>query len=486
MELEKDPLKRKIILESYMTLLEKNITRSNKPQNFIGGMPITLERKDMLNLVSKNSQKNYRYSVTQKVDGTRMFMFVGPVLPEFAQGSQKLRSISFIDRENNIYSLKNTVSRGGKSVILELPQYTKGQLLIDGELVFFDEKGHSYAKLDSHLVKGISFMAFDIIYGPISLELEGLGKEKKLESPSEGAMAGPVGGPMWTYLRRWEILHKLIIPSELNIFKPPLTILFQNTQWFNIELKPLYFINSLEQYGTHIYLSNHQGGLQKDLSSSRRGYYKMLHNDFKKSPNVFIKSPVKLDGLIFTPLDAEYVIGSWKLPGNIQYKWKPTDEQSIDFLIDKPDKSRIVKISDSNKKITEYYLVSILISKGQNNFEPFIIKGQEIKGLIPLDKYSFIRKIIIVNGELKSFTIGEFIFKDSNFILKNFRFDKKKPNALMTALNVWKSIQFPVNINDLNYFLNIDKISHQSSKIDRFKMKTVLSYVDSKNISRLY
>ena len=42
-------------------------------------------------------------------------------------------------------------------------------------------------------------MAFDILYGPISVEYSGPPGDKRLNIGSEGAMAGPIGGKMWPY-----------------------------------------------------------------------------------------------------------------------------------------------------------------------------------------------------------------------------------------------------------------------------------------------
>ena len=44
-------------------------------------------------------------------------------------------------------------------------------MLLDGELVFFDHEGKSHKELDSRYVKGISFMAFDILFGPENIDI---------------------------------------------------------------------------------------------------------------------------------------------------------------------------------------------------------------------------------------------------------------------------------------------------------------------------
>ena len=80
-----------------------NISSSSKNNKFIGGLPITLEQKDIFTLMKKSSNSEYLYTATQKVDGTRFLMFVN----KFTDGE---RNITFIDRNNNLFVPKN-VSR---------------------------------------------------------------------------------------------------------------------------------------------------------------------------------------------------------------------------------------------------------------------------------------------------------------------------------------------------------------------------------------
>jgi hypothetical protein len=500
MELIKDPR----VIKEYDSVKE-NILRKER-DTFIGGLPITLERKDMITLTTG-------YTVTQKVDGTRVLMFVGPDMAERGSGI-KQRKITFIDRRNNFYSLTHQLSRGGTLIHEKLPEYSGTKLLIDGELIFFDDRGQSHDILPLESIKGISFMAFDILYGPISIDTEGVGHEKTVKIGSEGAMAGPIGGKKWTYSDRYEILHKLIVPGYLNNFTPSLSGLFKNTNWFNIEIKPIYYINDITGEGLtnklkdlterlekikelekrsredlnqdevflvesledtessiarwktfkgNLYsLTSNQGALQKDLVKSRKEYYSLIESSLGKKSGIFIKSPVKLDGLIFTPKDAEYILGSWNIPGNTQFKWKPPHDQSIDFLIKK-----------TGKNLGEYGIVELLISKGKDNFEPFRIGNRPAQGLIKKSDFSQVKDLRLNNK--KSFTIGEFVYNGEYFVLRNFRPDKDTPNAFFSAINVWKSIQNPVDINDLSLFLNI-------KQADKKKLKIILNYISRQQL----
>ena len=114
-----------LIEKEYNSLIE-NITREKDFKPFIGGLPVTLERKDLFTLVSKDIKNNYRYTVTQKVDGTRMLLFAG-----YKELSGR-RKIVFIDRNNNFYLPKNFDR-------INLPDFKGPRLLIDGEILVFDK-----------------------------------------------------------------------------------------------------------------------------------------------------------------------------------------------------------------------------------------------------------------------------------------------------------------------------------------------------------
>ena len=417
-----------IVSKEYSEVI-KNITREDSYDKFIGGLPITLERKDIFTLVSKDLQDNYRYSITQKVDGHRMLLFAAQ------KESSGYRKIYLVDRNNDFYIPKNLDK-------LSLPTFNGPRLLIDGEIVIFDnnKEASDNVKIRPEKVHSFAYMAFDILYGPISIEYKGLPNQSKLLIGSEGAFCGPKGGKMWSYKKRYDILHKLIYPSEFNDYRPPLNMAFLSTNWITIEIKPIYFINSLKLAKVIYSIGDNKGYFNSEIRKYRENFYELL-NKIKtergqKTNQLFLN--IKLDGLIFTPFDTEYIIGGpWKKFLNIQYKWKPVEEQSIDFFIEKQGNDTVLLKVRKGKSIITF------TDKVDSRIVPSKVKiTQELK-------------------KVKTGTIGEFTFnnKTKEFELLRIRADKDSPNALSTALNVRNAINKPVDLNIIKKFFIIDKLT---------------------------
>jgi len=513
------------IKEKYEDVINKNITRDKSYSKFIGGLPITLERKDLYTIMSKDLNGNYRYSITQKVDGTRVLLFIytSEIL------NVKSKKIAFIDRNNDFYTLKNSSKTLELIENLKMPKLTT--LLIDGELVAFNNNNQSISINDKNNIKSYSFMAFDILYGPSSIEFTGPPEDKRLQIGSEASMAGPFGGKLWPYKRRYDILMMLLVPNELNNFRPPLTMNFINNNWFIIEIKPLYYINSLQT--TKELYSNPKGFFQTELYNSRKLYYNLI-NDLRvfHNGNKIEMSSVKLDGLIFTPFNTEYVIGGpWKKYLNIQFKWKPIEEQSMDFSIFRDQNNKILlkikKSSPATVSITSNDIISngtigkftfehnsqtfklnnignyevstltevkkiikeskntraapiIYLSMYYNNYNRITLQAVEDSKLI--DVYMDLSTFTIYKDEnatvsentrqeifdknIKNGTIGEFTFdnKINKFKLLKLRPDKTTPNALTTVKNVLNAIRNPVNLEDTKVFFKTSQIKEQTLK----------------------
>lgn len=423
------------LIEKEYNNLINIITREKTFKQFIGGLPVTLERKDIFNILSKDLSGNYRYSATQKVDGTRLLLFAN-----FKKDSG-LRNITFIDRNNDFYTLKNKNRES-------LPDFNGPKILIDGELVTFNNENKITNPTEKYFnIKMFSFMAFDILYGPISIEYSGPPNDIRLNIGSEGSMAGPIGGKKWPYQKRYDILYQLIVPNELNDFRPILSLSFKECSWFVPEIKPIYFINSMKIPKVLYESGNSKAFFQENLIKFRSIFYKLI-NDKVRIKNMYNAEliNVTLDGLIFTPFDTEYVIGGpWKKFLNTQYKWKPTNEQSIDFAIYKESKSYILKIR-----------------KGQS-LTTFTVRKN--------DKYLPAEVTQETHNELsrsktREGTIGEFIYNTSKkqFELLRIRKDKDSPNALSTAINVMNAIKNPVDLDIIKKFFIIDKLNQDGLK----------------------
>lgn len=453
-----------------------NITREKTYDlnKFIGGLPITLEKKDIFTLVSKNLNNDYRYSVTQKVDGTRFLLFAN------YKKSNNERNIVFIDRNNDFY-IPNNFQKN------ELPTFNGPKLLIDGELIAFDNNDKPIDPFDKYYnIKSFSFMAFDILYGPMTIEYSGLPNQKRLIIGNEVSMAGPIGGKMWPYKKRYDILYLLLMPSQINDNRPPLSMAFRNIKWFVLEIKPIYYISALKVKEELYNNNNNEAYFQKNLIKFRRTYYNAINEivkkDTKQLPKIELIN-IKLDGLIFTPFDTEYVLsGPWKKFLNVQYKWKPSEQQTIDFAIVSKENTEVTKKS----KPSDFLLK---VSKG-NTMDVFMTKNALTNEYIPAQFSSnSMQKIFeeknTINRKYKSkqLVIGEFLYdiQRREYVLDRFRFDKDKPNAISTAINVMNAIRNPVNINIIKTFLTISK---KESLTDKKNLLQLLKYMTKSQLLR--
>ena len=436
-----------LIEKEYKNLIT-NITREKDFKQFIGGLPITLERKDIFTILSKDLLGNYRYSVTQKVDGTRLLLFAN------FKKETGLRNLTFIDRNNEFYTLKNRNRE-------PLPNFNGPKVLIDGELVTFNNENEITNPNDKYFnIKMFSFMAFDILYGPISIEYSGPPYQKKLNIGSEGAMAGPIGGKMWPYQKRYDILYQLIVPNELNDFKPILSLSFKNTSWFVPEIKPIYFINALRTTKKLYESENSKAFFQENLTKFRQTFYKLINEQIRlKQTDHAELLNVSLDGLIFTPFDTEYIIGGpWKKFLNIQYKWKPINEQSIDFAIFKEGSKYILKIRKGTN------LTTFTIRKNQNFIPAEVTKETSLE---------------LSKSKTRDGTIGEFIYNTSKqqFELLRLRKDKDSPNSLNTAINVMNAIKNPIDLEIIKKFFIINNLNEKG-------LKQLLTYMNKSKMLR--
>ena len=414
----------------------KNMIARNKTydfKKFIGGLPITLEKKDVHSLATIDPSGKSFYTVTQKVDGTRVLMYVGPKI-----GDNLKRVVCFVDRNMELYTLRDKL----RDVLPYID--VREEILLDGELVFFDSEGASFKELEFSKVSGVSFMAFDILYGPGSINVVNgetvVGQSVSMVMPFDNI---PRSTP-WTYIQRYDILYKLIeTPSYAPDMVPKLTDALKSINWFNLELKPIYFLSQIptEYMFNGIYNEIGSAFLQNSLKISRKAHYKTLKEKYDKgNTDIFASKRLNLDGLIFTSYTTLYTIGTWNKFKNEQFKWKPQTEQTVDLKIKKISNTTANVLVSLNKEEVLF----------QRSYKPVVVK---------VDK-------MIKDGSIVEFKLTP----TEDFEFKDIRKDKTNPNALTTVLNVINSYKNPVFIKDLFYFFNqthkdsIKKMLEYSSK----------------------
>jgi len=409
------------------------------------GMPITLEYKDVNTLLSK--KEGFDYSLTQKVDGQRMAMFIGGGVKHGG------REIVFIDRSWNYYKIKNGDEAALPLIGPSVP--TMPEMILDGEMVFFDAAGNPHKQLDGTQVKAISYMAFDMLYGPSEVStIRELGIAPILKLGQSSSMVIPITGKSilvnakdWSYKRRYDVLYNLIFPNELNNYRAFLPeAIIKEVKWFMVEVKPISPLDKVKEWA-NIYSESGLGKSQTKLSEFRKDFYTKVGG-----AGVFTKKNLNLDGLIFTSNYTLYTIGAWNRPGTTQYKWKPEKEQSVDFLMMKKEGTG----------------VGLYIGDREKNWQ--FIPPKEMSGKEQVHAASKMEK-----GDFATFNdydIGEFnvTLKGGSFVytFMNLRQDKKSSNAKRTADNVLLSVVNPVDINRLSFLLNlIDKPLDSGTKKKR-------------------
>jgi hypothetical protein len=449
-----EPIEDRQLYQKFKDLVRNFLTRNKEfpMKTFIGGLPITLESKDVSKITKVNENGKGVYNVTQKVDGTRYLMYIGPKIePDIT------RIVCFIDRNMKFFRLRNSKNQTLQNID------TKGEILLDGELVFFKADGTSHKYLNSQDIAGVSFMAFDILFGP----REVIFKDDKMELGQHVSMMLPsdeksrVSVP-WTYIQRYDILYNLIsIPKneyqrsiceklKKDCTFPLLQAAFKDVPWFNVEIKPIYNVKDIST-SLDLYTAEKNGYLQRLFRSDRRNFYAEIEYFFGKSAEVFV-NPIELDGLIFTSYDTLYKIGSWNSFGTEQYKWKPNDQQTVDLRI---------KIRNQ--------MSAIVLYRGRDGEQPWRRRDNNEPIVVRVPDISYDGKI----GEFK-------VVSPTNFVFKELRSDKTSPNALYTVLNVVKSILNPVDINDLYYFFNLDN-TENLKKVLKYSPKEKLINCIAKN-----
>lgn len=449
----------------------------------LAGNPIQLNTSNMNSLfeMTENGIKYQDYFVSTKADGLRFMLLIGN------KTISGFRNIYFVDSKMNFWYIG---TKDGGDGIPTIPiSLNVDKCLIDGELLFWGnityKKNKNNEIVEYTLKKNklgkpfIGFLAFDILYGPTNpdyVEQNG-SKFLKFQLGSSGAMLGQKAVGRWPTTRRravletmflntdsplWRYLH---VPGPTNLIKEYSsdiggyeTILKHSN--FTIFISPFENMSKLlETYDLRVY-----GAMIKHLQSSIEKQYYWATIDFLDSVKGGVvdknitrhqielpSTPKKkawgegkgylTDGLILTPAREAYLVGPWTFCNNKQYKWKPIDELTIDFQIGK-------KIGE--KGDTKFYLglIRYPVSKTIKPFE-YEIGGVYFTAVIETTR-SYDKKdkdIVECLCNKKREVNPNYLFFD----LISERFDKEKPNPLLTAISVMNGANIKNELEYLEY-----------------------------------
>lgn len=481
--------------QSYKEIYNSCMVRGkgNLDPKFLGGNPIQLESDNMGSLFEyneNNNKNNYipmynNYFVSTKANGLRFMLMIGN-----QNVVDKSRNIYLVDSKLNFwvirqFGIKGTTIGLNNEIIEDtgyLPpipiELNVDKCLIDGELLFW---GIIKTKIVGNQIKEyiitndgrnpcmIGFLAFDILYGPTNPNYvvdmqEGLDHLTRFQLGQNSGMVGPKAVGRWPTTRRryvleemflnkdsplWSYLHK---PSNSSLITMKYTKIGGNITnvvgpryHFTIFVSP--FINMKELFegrnSTDIY-KYMKNVLNEEVS--KQLYYVDNGNIIITplpgiSKNIIghnMGKGLSSDGLIFTPAYEDYLIGSWTFCGNKQYKWKPSDELTIDFEIgDKVD------IIDNNNM---YYYYGLVRKRNKVNFE-YVINNIPYKAIIQSEEYlgnSIVECLMIYTNDISKYIVFKVIQK---------RYDKLEPNSYLTAYSILNASNIRGELN----FLKINK-----------------------------
>ena len=231
------------VKNEYFQLI-KDVPNENSGEEFIGGMPIQLEKGCLKELIIKKT-----YLMTLKVDGERFLLFLT------SQGYLYL-----IDRSMNFYFFIDNNGEGRLRVLNMKP------FLFDGELI--QHPGH------------YEYLIFDTLF---------YDAKEYISKP---------------YSERYAVAKFALSKVLKRYFK-------RATNQIIVTLKTWYRLYT-------VMLSN--------------DVYDYITKETNKDREKGTK--LKADGLILQPFDTPYVpFGPWNKYNNVQLKWKPSDQLTIDFKI---------------------------------------------------------------------------------------------------------------------------------------------------------
>jgi SAM-dependent methyltransferase len=370
-----------------------------------------------------------KYAVTDKADGERCFLLI---------------------HNKNVYLITGTLHVKKTGIELTKKQESYNDTILDGEYIFL-------AKHNRHV-----FMAFDCLFNSgkdVRGEISLLKRLQEVDDVIKNCFTPDEykGYNVKVYEGKFD-LHKILEfhKKQIDIMMDALDYDIRKNKKYPL-IRKKYFTPSL-------------GGQDNEIFK----YSSMMWNKYVIDSNN--KCPYILDGLIYHPLDQQYVT-TVKDSKYFEYKWKPVDKNSIDFYI------RFEKDPDTRNEYILYDNTRSEYVKGKpykvcHLFVGKMGKSGEQPTLFQRDNNKYIAYLFLNNGEvrdqegdiLKDGTVVEFYYNMDSSIDEKYRwvpmrtrYDKTESvwrykrrygNYIDIANRVWRSIINPFTIKDINLLSN--------------------------------
>ena len=414
---------------------------------FKAPMNVTLEKRNII-------ERNYEdypnivsirkgYSVTDKADGERNLLII-----------LKNGSMYLMNRKNNIKDLGASCSELADSIL-------------DCEYIVKDKDNNNINLL---MVFDIYFYKNDDVRGKILIRSE--------EEKQEGKIS----------VSRYELLTEAIDTMSENLQTNKGNTLKVMRKRYNLGDDDIYS-KEVEHKITNLEndLLKYQSDTPKFLQiKSEIQDLKCDTKIFNVSKKIYEKNYIyNIDGLIFTPRSLFVGEEPDKTKKNSyegrwyrSFKWKPPEQNSIDFLVkivkdEKDPKKDLIKYVTLNNEIVPYKTLTLMIGYNPNihtkhnscrilNENIIFEEKYDMVPFHPTEPYiknSHIANIPIKNDNIFTLEdkniiyddmIIECVYDDSNpyFKWKPIRArDNPQPNDFLTAVNVWNCIHNPVTLD---------------------------------------
>ena len=210
---------------------------------------------------------------------------------------------------------------------------------------------------------------------------------------------------------------------------------------------------------------------------------------YTKSKEVSL--PYTLDGIIFTPQEQKYTANLKETKYRI-YKWKPPNQNTIDFFVKferNSDTGKIINVYDdaNDEKVSGkvYKIINLYNGKNINNIEiPTLFKREENLHISHLEVDGETDVVRDQEGDIiQDNTVVEFAYNDNMDIPFHFRWiplrtrhdktesvikhKRKYGNNNEIANKIWNSIQQNVTIEDLALLADPKKYDDQMNELKK-------------------
>ncbi len=409
------------VLSVYSSLL--NISDDRKALE--GRQPVSLEIRHVLNVLPN------KYAVTDKADGSRNFLVIANMKAYLISTNLDVKYTGIeIDKKNSKYDSS----------------------ILDGEHIFLaDENRHMFMVFDC-LMKG---------HTDLRNETSLLNRLKAADDIINNCFifSGQKPYKFKEYIGDYDSkelveFHRSEITSNMSAINHDIK---KDKRYLLVRRK--YFAPALGLSDNEIFK-----------------YSVLLWNMYMYDKD--IKCPYVLDGLIYQPLEEKYITNKRDIK-LFDYKWKPPNNNTIDFYIEfmRDDNGKIVYVYDNSRddfiENKPYVICNLFTGKKTRTGEVPVRFNEENDGYYT---YLFIddnKNVLDIEGDVvQDKTVVEFYYntdldteKRVKWVPIRTRYDKtesvklyqkKYGNESTTAMRIWNSILYPVLYSDLE-ILSKDK-----------------------------